>query len=162
MRQPYFQTPQRIEKFDKALQEWVGTPFVPYIGKKKVGADCVRFAASSMQELGAVSSVNWPQYAIRGSQKGFFDVLCKTVEEVKEIDLVWKSDEKEASIPFHLLLTGDILVFSTGRAVQHMGVYAGSNQFYHCVNRYGVMFSCLSDSTYSKILKRVYRVMEEL
>ena len=69
------------------------------------------------------------------------------------------SAQREAGveIPLERALPGDLLFFDTGLRKQHVGIYAGQQQFLHVSTRAGVMLSSLRDPYWAPRLRAAVR-----
>lgn len=77
------------------------------------------------------------------------------------IELPRESSAQRAAgveIPFRRAEPGDLLFFDTGLRTQHVGIYAGEQQFLHVSTRAGVMLSSLRDPYWSGRLKAAIRI----
>jgi len=153
MRLPFFRTQARKDILTSALADWAGTPFVGQSAIRGVGCDCVRFAAAVLHEVGAATEVEWPRYCLRGGGREMLDVLCNSIEATGCFDRIE---------PAGVFEPGDVLVFSTGRSLHHLGLVERDSWFWHCYDAYGVTRCSMEDSTFAKHLFRIYRPMEEV
>lgn len=152
---PYFADPGRVFILETELSAWRGTPFVANMARPGLGADCVRFAHAVLHNVGALPEIAWPRYGVTGGGEGLFEQLCAEVEKVPGVRRWWGVGVSENYLP------GDLLVFSSGRLMHHIGLYAGGDQFWNALQTYGVCQLNLTDPTWSKRLRRVYRVYGE-
>lgn len=150
---PYFLDTDRQTALRQELASWKGTPFVPYMARKGTGVDCIRFAHAVMKPLGACGPVRWPRYAVTSQGASQLDLLCGCIEEAANVE--------QEPLDISCLIPGDVLIFSTGKALHHTGVFEGPSRFWHCLRGRKVEYNDLSDSTWTSHLYRVYRVMEE-
>lgn len=147
---PFFESIEQQTRLIEAVNSWLGTPFVAYSSKKKIGCDCVTFSHSVLFELGCVKPFVWPHYPLRCGGEEVFQLLCNSIESTSNV------------LKVNDIQVGDLLVFSTGKTIHHVGIALSQDRFCHCVSGYGVIASCLSDSTFSKRLRVIYRIMGDL
>ena len=109
-------------KLYKFIDEWYGTPY-KYAGRNKQGVDCSDFTSILMKEVfGEI--VSPPSYSMY------------TNSERKK-----KSELEE----------GDLVFFKTsGKEVNHVGVYLINNRFVHASVKAGVIISSLEEEYYKK------------
>jgi cell wall-associated NlpC family hydrolase len=145
---PFFNSKERIDLLFSVVDSWRKTPFISHTQLKNVGCDCVTFAHAVYMEIGLLPAmVDWPRYPLRSGGELFFQKICDIMEE-------HASSVEENQV-------GDLLVFSTGRSIHHVGIALSKTKFVHCVDGYGVIDSMVKDSTFSTRLKRVYRFSEK-
>lgn len=149
----YFSTESRIALLVAELLAWEGTPYVAHMAKRGLGADCLRFAVAVLQDLGVVGVVEWPRYSLRGGGPEVCEMLC---ERILASGVMCEVIDELPGMP------GDLLVFTTGKAMHHVGIRLDGPWFYHCLGGYGVIKASLGDSTFGSRLHRVYRPMEVL
>lgn len=116
----------------KIVDEWWGTRY-SLGGSTKDGIDCSGFTQII---LGNIYNLQLPRTAHEQYRK------CNKV-----------NDEE--------LQEGDLVFFTSGRSISHVGVYLKNNKFVHASTSQGVMISDLSDSYWSSKYKGAGRVAGE-
>lgn len=119
------------ELADKIIQEansWIGVPY-RYAGESKSGADCSGFVMSVFSVYGFA--------------------LPRTAQ------LQW---ENTKSIDRRNLRKADLVFFSDGGKVDHVGIYIGEDRFIHASTSKGVIITELNKEYYVKRLKGFGRV----
>lgn len=146
----FFNSKERIDLLFSVVDSWRKTPFISHTQLKNVGCDCVTFAHAVYVEIGLLPvMIEWPRYPLRSGGELFFQKICDAVESY-----AGACEKIEVEI-------GDLLVFSTGKSIHHVGIALSKTKFVHCVDGYGVIDSMVKDSTFSTRLKRVYRFSEK-
>ncbi|NNF15122.1 MAG: hypothetical protein HKN70_00175 [Gammaproteobacteria bacterium] len=107
---------------------WEGVPY-QYGGNDRNGIDCSAFVQQSLQ---TVLGVELPRTTTQQMRSG------------KVVDI------KQAR-------PGDMVFFRTGRRVNHVGVYLGSEQFMHASKSNGVAISRLDESYWRTRMTQVRR-----
>lgn len=118
-------------EFIKAIDSWLGTPYV-YGGESKKGTDCSGMIQTLYMEI-----YNIPlQRSANGMQK---DVRFISINKAK---------------------LGDILFFKINyKTVGHVALYLGNRKFIHATVNKGVMISCLDELYYSTRYYKCGRIM---
>ena len=150
MTAPFFNTKERVATLVKCAQSWSGTPFSAHSRVRGAGVDCIHLAAEIYLQCGALADYKFPQYTLdAGAHRNESQVLT------------WLNSEKkfqEVQVPYQ---PGDLFCFKLRSVEHHVGILLGADQFIHCWQRQGVLFSNISDPTYRRTLTKVYRPMEE-
>lgn len=144
----YFNTPERIHSLFATCTLWVGTPFHPHGDVCQGGVDCVQLAAKVYIATGVLHSFTPPPYSMDGGRHNDTSAVIEYVQASGRFAEV--KDRKR-------LIAGDLLCFTVGRVVHHVGIYLVEGKFIHAIERYGVRSSCVEDPTWSKRLTVVYR-----
>ncbi len=109
----------------QTIHEWMGTPY-RYGGTGKSGTDCSAFAVMLMQE-------------VYGK-----DIPRSSRDQAGAVKRKWEKQLRE----------GDLVFFSFGRNIDHVGVYLGNSKFVHVSTKAGVVISNLKDPWYYRYFKR--------
>lgn len=141
------------DRLERALKEWEGTPFVPYMSQKGVGCDCLRFAHAVYEEIGLAKPIEWPSYGMQSADRQELDRLFSVIEGAVAVSSETLNPEP-GTVPTPI--DGDMLVFSSGRAIHHTGIYF-KNRIWHCDPRRGVMASQWEDTSFTRHIKRIFR-----
>ena len=123
----FFITPEREAALGREVTGWLGTPFIDGIGsraRKGTAADCVSWIASALQAVGAIGAVPWPKrYVSATGGPDMLATLLDTLSRVQRLQVVAQPT---------VLMFGDMLVGTTGRARHHAALYVGYNRIVHC------------------------------
>lgn len=149
----FFARPENQAALTKELGTWAGTRFAPGIGgnaQKGVGADCVSFVERVLVNVGAIKAVEWPAYVTKGGGESMLALLLQRVGAVPELVKIddWLSRG---------LMPGDVLLGSTGRAMHHVSIFAGSNVVWHAIKDHGVCTGNIFDPIIAKHTVAVFR-----
>lgn len=106
----------------KNAEDWLGTPY-RWGGEKKSGADCSGFVQSVFYESG----IKLP----RTSRQQY---------------------KKAVKISQITAQAGDLVFFSNGSRISHVGIYLGNNQMIHSSSTYGVIKQSLNKKYYKNRL----------
>jgi cell wall-associated NlpC family hydrolase len=153
---PFYTRPERIGALSHAVNAWQGTPFRKRGRLKGAGVDCVNLVIAIYGESGFPVRVDLPHY-------GLSDGLCRAdagpiiewLEACPAFLRVGRQGE-----PVSPPAPGDLLCFSIGMSVHHLGVALDPLRFTHVLQGYSVGVSPTLDSTYASKLQAVYRPME--
>jgi len=119
-------------RFGRILQEYLGKP---YAGRSRFdsGLDCSLFTGEVFKKY---AKIQLPRKSEDQFQSG-------------------------ASVNGHDLQFGDLVFFQTdGKAVSHVGVYVGHNEFIHASSSSGVILSGMNEKYWSKRFVGARRVLE--
>lgn len=124
-------SPENLYNTDllKLVDQWWGTPYV-LGGNSRDGIDCSAF---SQLVLGIIYQVQIPRTA---------DEQYKKSEKI--------SDDQ--------LQEGDLVFFSSGRSINHVGVFITNNKFVHASTSQGVMISDLGENYWKNKYKGAGRI----
>jgi cell wall-associated NlpC family hydrolase len=147
---PFFTTPQKIQKLLDVLQSWKGTPFMDHVARKGVGADCVQFVLAVLIECGQMPKIEWPRYTIRHGGQKMADAWIEWVNK--------RSAGIEVSVDS--LQAGDVILFSNLKIGNHVAIISQQPYFWHALIRYGVIENTLKDETYRRAVHKVWRPAE--
>ncbi len=106
------------DQLTQHYQDWQGVPY-RWGGQSRNGIDCSAFVQQTLQ---SVMGLDLPRTTELQRQKGY-------------------------GITASNAIAGDLVFFKTGKNVQHVGVYMGSNKFLHASQSKGVAIS-RTDDTY--------------
>lgn len=141
------QSPEQLDQSDPHLGNWT-TPEEPQL-----------LAKVAMGFLGA-------PYRLGGSSVTGIDcsAFVKKIYQMFNIDLPRTASEQSQvgmQVPRNELTVGDLLFFKTRRAVGHVGIYVGNNEFVHASSRKrGVRVDNLDTPYYDKRFVRAVRLKE--
>jgi len=137
------------------LQEvasWIGTPFHDHAGIKGAGVDCVHLALRIYQATGFLpEGLVFPDYTLDG---GHHQTESKVIAFVEGLGRFAAQSVKPATADW---CPGDLLGFTIGKVVHHVGVAVDNLRFVHVLQSNRVAFSSVLDSTWIKRLACKYR-----
>jgi len=138
---PVYFDPHDTSLLDALWREakaWEGTPFRPYSAVKGKGVDCVRLVGTVLADLGAIPPVDWRRYPKYTMDWGSHHDSSLLEEAIAALQLRYlRIDPGEPTRP------GDVLCFSPGRSVHHLGIYLGRNCMLHSLQRSGATIAGL-------------------
>lgn len=148
---PFFYSEERRAGLLAELERWRGTPFVAHTALCGIGVDCVRFAGTVLESVGAIRSVGWPEYAIRGVGPGWRDLIeAKLREAAWGLESVHRGEER----------AGDVMILGGSTGIVHAGLVGLDGRWWHAMPRYGVRESRLDDLNVMKHWIASWRIME--
>lgn len=148
-RNPYFSTPERLQRLQAAAAQWRGTPFGANSCSIGQGVSCQHLAAAILRAAGACD-LKPPDVPMAHAE------FCATslVEPWMDRQTVFRS------VPTKDLAPGDVLGFRLRRVIHHVGVCIAPGAFVHAMQGLGVTVAALADPTWRNRLVRVWRPME--
>lgn len=130
-------------KLAEEAQGWMGTPFQAWHNAKGVGVDCVQLAGQLMVACGVIEGYDFGAYSL--------DFAAHTGREM--ITEWLGSNSRFVFLPASTVpMLGDVVVFSVGRAIGHVGVMITTSDFVHSIQGRKVQ---LSNRTVTPWLSRV-------
>lgn len=154
----YFDTETKQKALLAELESWRGTRFWEQTAgraKKGVAADCVSFCERVYVALGAMDPFQWPRYVTHHGGPAMFELVVASVAKVPGLTVVWTPAAMvQAS---GILMPGDLVVASSGKALHHLAIYAGDNTLWHCVAGEGVSQGNIHDPIIRNHTKVVLR-----
>ena len=132
------------------LKSWVGTRFVDRAAPaiKGVRCDCVSFVERVLVNLKAIDPIKWPHYVTRNGGEPMKDLLLTTLDQIPKLTRVISGPEA----------IGDLLVYSSGKAMHHLAIFAGDNTIWHALSDAGgVCTGNIKDPVLADRLIAVYR-----
>ena len=127
------------QKLLAEVEEWKGTPFVPFNNTKRAGVDCVQLAAQLMVECGVIDGYDFGRYSLDFAAHTGRELITEWLGESARFEFLAKAAPK----------LGDVVVFKVGRAIAHVGVMVNGVDFVHSIQGRTVRISQLNDSTWS-------------
>ena len=133
----YFDDPAAVAVLRDSVERWVDTPFRPHcaVPGRFGGVDCVRLVGELMAECGVIPPVNpdeLPHYDLDWSAHNDNSPLEEWIEEF--LDRIGLEHERIDG-PVSEGKPGDVLVFSPGRSVYHLGVLLERGAFVHVLRK---------------------------
>lgn len=144
----FFDSDENFERLLIELEGWRGTPFLNGMGRKGIGADCVRFVEAVLVNLGAIDPVTFPPYVCRGGGREMLKIFVGVLDACPKMYRLWN--------PRPLIIRGDVLLISSGKALHHLGIVAKPPTVWHCLR--SVCEANLRDPKLEHNLYAVYRV----
>jgi cell wall-associated NlpC family hydrolase len=145
----FFSSKENQDKLIAEIKEWRGTPFRHRAGVKKAGADCIHFALSIFDTLGATKDATKfiPWYG--------HDWCHHTEEQKLYIGLTKKKEFVE--VGFHKPMNGDLILYQFGRAASHCGIYF-NNEIHQSINQIGVSRMYWEDPSWARRRRFGFRI----
>ena len=153
MIQSFFRDSNKQDELIRIARCWVGTPFHPYAGIRGAGVDCIHLCGEIYLEAGVVTNYEFPCYVMDGGEHRHTSQITEWMD--RQLALVFRRLPATTE-----LLVGDFLGFTIGRVIHHCGVFIGQRQFIHAMRSYGVIESCIDDTTFLKRLAAAYRPLQ--
>lgn len=152
MTETWFNTEPRLEALKQQFLAWIGTPFLPNSCERgsRGGVSCQKLAAAIYRGASFVN-VDPPEVSMshaRFSRESLVEPWMDARPEFVRIPLVRGET---------VILTGDLLGFTIGNAVHHLGIAAGQTQFFHVIEGQTARFAWLTDPTWRKRLSAIWR-----
>lgn len=156
---PYFNQ-DRVGAMHEELQRWRGTTFQYNCqGKASPGivADCVSFPIQVFKNLGLIRpDYQTPGYISVRSHNNELQKLFDGLDSMPRLEKIWDKKDDFISLFQVNMMDGDIVVCSTGRAVQHVLIYDGLC-CWHCWPEDGVSKVPFVTQQIHEHAQRVYR-----
>ena len=134
----YFEQPDAAAKLREEVATWIGTPFVPFNNAKQVGVDCVQLAAQLMVACGVIEGYDFGRYSLDFAAHTGRELITEWLGANSRFLWLGKVTPQ----------VGDVVVFSVGRAIGHVGVMVDGSDFVHSIQGRTVRVSQLDDSTW--------------
>jgi hypothetical protein len=152
-----FTDPNQVSALVAECQKWAGTPFVPHQAVRGAGADCVRWVAAVLGNLGLIrSTIPFPSdYPVAGGGLQALSTLRGVLDTIPELKTAWR---REQALARPILGAGDLLVFSTFRAQTHLALFTTWPVFWHCSIVDGVCEGNITDPQFARTLCDIYRI----
>lgn len=136
------------------LQEMDGAPFI------RNRRDCVRFVHQPFQALALCNEFAWPAYRYKSVGRTQLDLLCQMIEQAAAVEIIVANEDfdQDFELDCQQLMTGDILVYSSGKGFHHAGIADMESQpwgLWDCLDE--VRRRWLQDPSYTKRFYRAYR-----
>jgi cell wall-associated NlpC family hydrolase len=138
-------TPATLNRLATAAQVWLGTPFFPHGTTPGPDGGCSCQTLSAQLYIAAGVLPEGFDIPIGALETGF-----EKIQSALDTTLS-KYFERAEGMP----QAGDLMLFQQDRA-GHLGVCLG-DMFIHCRRRRGTRMSKITDATYMKLLKGVWR-----
>jgi len=163
MKKPFFSTSERVDLLNSAAREWTGTPFAAQARIAHVGVDCVQLAGAILCACGHIGSFDaGGPYTMDGGLHLQRSMVIDWLDARGSLFERW--DYKTAGMSS--LAPGDLLVFRASRegVEHHVGIFLGGSgaMFVNALPKYGVRERTIRDATWQRLLRAVYRPVEEV
>lgn len=161
-----------INKYDRIIKSWLGTPYFHMACEKGAGADCTKFIGACMVEAGIFSQLKPREYyprdwMVHGNTEILFNSFNEHIslytKKPYRVELFTFEKENrfdESNLPkIDDLFFGDVLCFSNqaSRLTNHTAIYLSKGEMVHAINKKGVCITQLNKVWYSQ-MTGVYRV----
>lgn len=145
----WFNTQERIAKLQIVAFSWLGTPWGQNSRVKGVGGgvSCHLLPYEILKECGFPLPFPAPNGPAGWSNHNNESLIVAGMDIRPEFAFVETSEAQ----------SGDLLGFTVGKCVHHMGIVLPNNKFAHVWRNSGVLISTLEDPTYANRLARVWR-----
>jgi len=155
---PFFLNIEHVGRLRSEALSWVGTPYLEACGARArpgICADCT-WIAQPLQRVGAIGAVDWPErYVSHGGGPRMLELLQEVLARVPRLERIWRRPLE----PLPPLLPGDVLLYSTGIRLHHLGLFVGDNTLLH--SWYGRVDIANVEDQREKLLRSIYRAMSQ-
>ena len=151
---PFFAQTTALATLLAEAESWVGTPFVPFHNAKGVGVDCVQLAAQLMCACGVIEGYDFGHYSLDFAAHTGRSMINEWLGANAERFLFLAANETP--------IAGDVVTFSVGGAVGHVGVMLNGADFIHSIQGRKVRVSQLGDSTWRSASSTAMRTASDL
>lgn len=145
----FFASQENQDKLIAEIKEWRGTPFRHFCAVKKAGADCIHFALTVYQNVGAVKDalhyVHWYSHD-----------WCHHTKEQKLYDGLTKHPSF-VEINYNHPENGDLILYQFGLAASHCGIYFDGS-VHQSINQIGVNRMYYKDPAWARRRKFGFRI----
>lgn len=137
----------------KELKKWEGTPYRHRMMKMNKGCDCIHFVIAIMNHFGilTVKEKDIPEYSRDRHLHNTHSLLIEHFCKHKNFIDVYRNKNKN-------FMDGDILFFSVGMTIGHVGIYC-DKLIYEATVKGGVMGLTFGNSSWHSRLKKVMRAI---
>jgi cell wall-associated NlpC family hydrolase len=142
---PSWWTPERIALLKAEAETWIGTPFAPNSCAKGRGVSCQMLAGALYHAAGfrRLDILEVPINHARFSRVSLVERAMDSIPDFRRV-----SD---------LMEPGDVLGFSIGGCVHHMGIALTPETFAHSIDGLGAVFSSIDDPTWRDRIAVIWR-----
>ena len=151
----YFEHSNNVARLREELKRWVGTSFrysTQGRAQPRVTADCVSFPIGVFKNLNLIpGEYQTPPYCSRPTDTHQLDQILVDMDHKLNLRLVWEPGQ--TWIP----LSGDILVCSFKRGIQHLLIADGEGLAWDCWPQAGVRTVPLHSDRIQHNVQRIYR-----
>jgi hypothetical protein len=119
-------------KFAEEVASWMDTPFQAWHNAKGVGVDCVQLAGQLMVACGVIEGYDFGSYQLDFAAHTGREMITEWLGENSRFVFLPAS-----TVP----MVGDVVVFSVGRAIGHVGVMVNVADFVHSIQGRKVQLS---------------------
>lgn len=139
-------TAERLAILDSEAASWIGTPFSANSCSKGFGVSCAKLCGA-LYEAAGFGKVNVPDGQTSHARFNSVSIITPFFDTNPRFLSVHPQDR----------MPGDVLGFTIGRCVHHMGVLLGGGNFIHSCDHIGVVISTERDATWISRLSNVWR-----
>ena len=155
MLESYYKSGEKQAELMNYLYSWIDTPFRHHCSVKKEGVDCIRFVAKILEETGVKRKINIPDYPRDWHMHTNDSSLVFGLVQRIPCFNVWSIDRFEQPI------NGDILLYKSGKAVSHAGIYFDEYVF-QSLYPAGVIRKKYNDQKWFPQLRFCFRIIKEV
>jgi cell wall-associated NlpC family hydrolase len=145
----FFTSKDNQEVLIKEIAEWEGTPFRHLAGVKKAGTDCLHFALTVYDNIGATKNVL--RYITRYGHD-----WCHHTDEQRFYNRL-KKVPAFVEVGFKNPVNGDLILYNFGRVASHCGIYFEGN-IHQAINLVGVNKMYYKDRLWAKRRRYGFRI----
>lgn len=142
----WFNTPERIALLEFKAVKWIGTPFLANSDELGRGVSCQKLASRIYAEAG-FASIDVPEVKMQHSKFGAPSLVEPFMDARAEF----------ASVRNGSASVGDLLGFTIGKVVHHVGIVVSAEGFIHVCRGLSVRISPFTDPTWFSRLRRIWR-----
>lgn len=139
-------TPERLSILESEAASWIGTPFAANSCSKGFGVSCAKLCGS-LYEAAGFGDVNVPDGQTSHARFNSASIITPFFDK----------NPRFVSVQVQDRIPGDVLGFTIGRCVHHMGVLLHAGRFVHSCDHIGAVISNENDATWISRLANVWR-----
>lgn len=145
----WFNTVDRLKTLEEQFQKWQGTPFLANSCSHgfRGGVSCQKLAAAIYRGVELVD-VNPPEVAMSHARFSRESLVEPWMDKLEEFERMPDLSDIQA---------GDLLGFTIGKAVHHLGIAQNSHIFFHVIEGQRAGFASRFDPTWETRLAAVWR-----
>ena len=128
----FFARAEAQQQLVNEAQSWMGTPFQAWHNAKGVGVDCVQLAGQLMVACGVITGYDFGCYSLDFAAHTGREMITEWLGANSRFVFV-----PPAAAP----MPGDVVVFTVGRAIGHVGVMLTATDFVHSIQGRKVQLS---------------------
>jgi len=160
MRESYFRTEERIDRLEKELESWLGTPFKHNNGLKGVAADCIHHVAIALYNVGAIKKYNIKPYGKdwhmhKGHQRLFKNFVDQAEAQGRSVEIFDPATSEPED--------GDIVLYQFGNFnMSHSSVYCRGFGYHSLTDSVNMRIPYGDEISKGSQKKVILRITEEV
>lgn len=139
-------TPERLSVLEAEAVSWIGTPFAANSCSKGDGVSCAKLCGALYTAAG-FEGIVVPDGQTAHARYNHASIITPFFDGHPYFEAVDPA----------LRMAGDVLGFTIGKCVHHMGILLGGDRFIHSCDHVGVVISDTRDATWLSRLSNVWR-----